>query len=257
MSDNIKSMSLELIKPVIEEIYEDGAKPLVKEVGKALETFGKVSNLLISPLRLAAVTGNTFMERVTTDIVKKIHQRNIPDSSLVDLPCNIAVPTLQALYYNIEIEELRRILINLLATSMDKSNCKKARSAFVVTTAQLEPLDVRIFHELFLNKDTYQYSAIGIDNKHFLNFFNLSMLTLDNIEEIEDSIENLDRLGLISVNQNLWLQEEVSETTKSSLTYKLLYENSKLSNKVFSANPLIWHTTKYGHLFADVCLDCR
>ncbi len=260
---NLNLVSLpECPDSVVEDTYKDLAKPVLLELGKLGDTIGKVANLLISPIRFVAVTGNTFMDKVTSEVAEKINLRGIAEENLIEAPLNISVPTLSHLLYTVEIEELRNLYSNLLVTSMDKNTSCKARASFSFTISQLEPLDVKIFEELCANRKYHEYGAVRIYKKDksgtdtYVSFFTLDSVNIDSWEYTYTAIDNLVRLGLVDVRTDMWISvdnPDIQPKIKTSALFTQLEQLARNSDYSMNYSSLMWNVTIYGNAFFECC----
>lgn len=139
-------------KELLPEIYRDGLKPTVQEVGKGLHTLSKAIHIALSPISAMVWGYERISEYVQSSLEKKL--KNTPKENIISPDISIAGPTLEALRFTANKEELREMFSNLLATSMDKETVANAHPSFVEIIKQLSPLDAQ---NLLLFKSSPSY----------------------------------------------------------------------------------------------------
>lgn len=140
--------------------------------------------------------------------VNAIAPENIqePKTSLVG-------PALEASKFYMDEGEIRQMFARLIATSMDKSRSHKAHHAFVEIIKMLSPLDAKNLYYLYTLKDeTICNSRIVLDDKGGFKFV-ARHVWLGNpknpSQELQQvSIENLIRLGLVTVSYETYFTDE-------------------------------------------------
>jgi hypothetical protein len=201
-------LAVEVIKAVSVEAYKDTVKPLAIEVGKALQTGGKVLNLMLSPVRGMVWSYETITDTLEPIMREKI-QRIAADKLKHPEP-NIAVPAMEALRYSLGSDEIREMFANLLATSMNVDTLKFAHPGFVEIIKQMSPLDARIFQDMtntsvpdnlrlaiaIIRNEKNNARGNGTDFK--TEFMTFQTVPFD-MELNPPSIINLERLGLIKI----------------------------------------------------------
>lgn len=113
---------------VIKQVTDIFPEP-TKEVNKALTTVGKTINVVLAPLS-ALVWG---YDRIAAWLEPKLAEKleNIPEENIITPPINVAGPTIEAMRFTGENDELREMYANLLASAMNKDTVHKAHPRFV------------------------------------------------------------------------------------------------------------------------------
>lgn len=187
-------------------IYQDLAQPAVKQVGKALETVGKVINIALAPVGALVWGYERCQEFISTKVADRL--KDVPPEDIITPKPNVAGPAIEALRYTGHDEDLSDLYANLLASSMDKKTASGAHPAFVEIIKQLTPDEAKLARLLTGNRAypvisvRYNYKVQDEARKggrHVL--VNFSLLGEEAGVEVESMtaayIDNLCRLGLI------------------------------------------------------------
>lgn len=189
-------------------------------------------------------------------------------------------PALEASKYYIEEDEIRIMFSKLIASSLDASKNDINHSSYVEIIKQLNPLDAKILSEIF-NGNT-AIGQVGFDllpTGHTIQVNHLFIPKFVNstLANIEASIDNLVRLGLVSVTygtfstveshyDNLRNSKKFKELenimqsikdSKAAIEDGKIPENTigKLKNfKQLKFDKGLVETTKYGKNFCEICL---
>ncbi|MDG6151826.1 DUF4393 domain-containing protein [Lactococcus formosensis] len=207
------------------------------------------------------------------DEISKISPDNICEPSL-----NIIGPTLEASKFYIGDEEIRSMFAKLLASSMDQSKSNNAHSSFVEIIKQMSPLDaenlsiMNTVNSAPISQIRTKSISAGGDRIIVNNFF-LDNPNAINYNEISASLENLQRLGLISISYDSYLlpiekydkflENNIFLLYKQSIELANLPGNPHKDNKAISSSrglesPTIKkgivRTTEFGKRFCRVCI---
>lgn len=143
-----------------------------------------------------------------------IDEVNIIEPENIQPPkTSIVGPALEASKFYMDEGEIRQMFARLIATSMDKSRSHKAHHAFVEIIKMLSPLDAKNLYYLYTLKDeTICNSRIVLDDTGGFQFV-ARHVWLGNPEkpsqELQQvSIENLIRLGLVTVSYEAYFTDE-------------------------------------------------
>ncbi|WP_051540308.1 DUF4393 domain-containing protein [Clostridium ihumii] len=199
----------------IPETYKDGLQPTVKESGKTLSLIPRAINAALVPLQKWILYKEYSYNE--TELILKEKLKNIDPQKIVTPEPYVGVPVLQAISYCMDCNELRNLYANLLAKSMNIDTKDNAHPAYAEIIKQLSPLDATILNNLALHEKPIKTFPIGMvrfakENhtpnlglylgspgmtvmKHFIELENIKFS-----EDICISIQNLERLGLISTD---------------------------------------------------------
>lgn len=264
------------------EIYTDGAKPLVQELGKTGGLIGKTVNMLLCPLS-ATVWG---FEKVQKVIVERLSQKlsDVPAAELQTPKANIAVPIVEAMRTVSEEESLQDMYIELLAKAMDKRTAygvlpgfpeiikqlssDEAKLLKYIANAQFLPIvGLRFFQSTYGAEEDYKdpipgepynsLSAYGpgttviekfnvFGEKCNLSFPDLSAAYLDNLR----------RLGLIKIEESLeYTDSSVYKETESHPLIQHAIQQYKvlLNNNEYTFNRGLIKLSTFGNFFCRSC----
>lgn len=98
------------------------------------------------PLALVNLGVRRFEDYIRTKFPDELDSATaeIPDDAMQEPPLNIAGPVMQGLTFTHESEELRKLFLALLATSMDSRKSATAHPAFAEVISQLESTEASI-----------------------------------------------------------------------------------------------------------------
>lgn len=142
--DNKVKETVEAVTGLVQAIpiYQDLAQPAVKQVGKALETVGKVINLALAPVGALVWGYERCQDFISTKVADRL--KDVPPEDIITPKPNVAGPAIEALRYTGHEEELSDLYANLLASAMDKKTASGAHPAFVEIIKQLTPDEAKI-----------------------------------------------------------------------------------------------------------------
>jgi len=123
-------------------VYQDLLQPAAKQLGQSLETVTKTLNIVLAPIAVM-VWG---YETVRASVIAKVADRlkDVPPEKITTPPANIAGPTMEALRYVGDNDELQQLYANLLAASINTDTRDAAHPAFVEIIRQLSPDEARM-----------------------------------------------------------------------------------------------------------------
>jgi len=240
MSD--EDTKTEIIKGGVEiakTAYRDALQPIAKETGKALGTLGKTVNVALSPLAGLVWGYEQFQEFLETKVAAKLNE--VDPDEIVTPKSVVAIPTLEALRYSGDEEELSNLYAGLLATAMTKSLADKAHPAFTGIIKSLSPDEAKILSQ-FKGKNSHpvvdirtklNIEKVGFPEEvkisptaFFLAETNISLLGVladcDYPNQAPVYLDNLTRLGLVSfpsdhtLSQQAYTELEESDVVKEA-----------------------------------------
>jgi len=204
MNDNqLIEIMTEVAKEQSKEIYNDGFKGATQEGGQALETIvGLFNNVVLYPLKKLNMTYKYKLEQFGNDMALK--GSKIPKENIIEPPISIVGPTIEALKYTIDTEDLREMYMNLLTSSMDIEKIQYAHPSYVEIIRQLTSLDAQVLKRIQIYSDKIRCSRIdfAFDGRVYTSAMP-RVFAPDILKESDDpflvssSIENLCRLGIL------------------------------------------------------------
>jgi hypothetical protein len=197
----------------------DGAKeqPDMRAAGRALGTSARILaetvRTALLPLAAVNIGVRKFEDYLRGKFADELDDAtsSIPEDLLQEPPLNIAGPVMQGLSYTHESEQLRRMFLALLATSMDASREDEAHPAFADIVRQLAPDEASVLAALFRldgGVDIVRYQK-RYDNPRGVSVVQDNVLplltdtdraTLPGYVKIAGWVNNWVRLGLIEVD---------------------------------------------------------
>jgi hypothetical protein len=262
---NVKD-TLDAVQGLVEAVpvYEDMLQPASKELGKGLLTISKTVNMALAPLSVLVWGYEKIAQYLETSMAEKL--KDVPEDKIITPDPSIAVPTIEALRYTSHIEDIREMFSNLIATAMNQNVAVNAHPSFVEIIKQLSPLDAQVFQFLMANKNSVGscriYLKIGDRTSKTVveNFIPIPNLTEANLEFYSASLDNLLRLGLISIDHNSKFENtEIYESIYNhSLFLKFKNDLTKAKHKHEKVSLEINHSllsiTSFGMLFNKSCM---
>lgn len=200
---------------LIKEVYEDTLQPTAKNVGQALGTLSSTLNVLLAPFSWAVYGFQQIDAVVKENLRDKLS--NTPIENLKEPEPNIVIPAYEALRYSLNKDQLKEMYINLIANSMQNSTSDKVHPAFVEVIKQLSVFDAELLKKLFSTSTSdipklrirLQRSEVDSSGVYTHNIILSSKYySVDFLEEYTISIENLERLKIISIEHNSKLLTE-------------------------------------------------
>ena len=244
------------------DVYEDVAKPAAKSTG---ELVGLVPRAIKAAL--APVEKWVLQREYNIAETKKLLEEKLKNTSpeLIQAPePHIAVPALQYISYCMDNEELRDMYANLLANSMNVVAKNGVHPGFVEIIKQLSPDEAKILRYLHTN---HFVPIIGLKIiktaggyldilKLFTNICELC--ECENIADYEKHIDNLKRLGLVTIPDNEVLTDKSQYEPLKAHPYiveqKAHYEKFDSVKKVEFTEGHI-QLTSFGNSFCSVCVE--
>lgn len=191
-------------------VYQDALQPIMQETGKALGTVGQVVNAALAPIRGVVWGANQVESWVSEKVAAKLG--NEPSDNIQTPDLTIAGPTIEALKFSGHKPELSDMFASLLASAMRKDKSSSTHPAFVDKIRHMSSLDAKIFKELSKKVAIPTIDILrnneGSEGKSMLHSFvrpefiliaaQLTIPLEKQFSLVQSSLENLDRLGLIS-----------------------------------------------------------
>lgn len=243
---------------VAPKLYDDAIQPSAQEAGKTLSLIPRAINAAFVPLRKWIAYKEYSMAETEKLLAEKL--KNLEPEKIVPPEPYVAVPAIQAISYSMDNDVLRNLYANLIAKSMNIDIKDNVHPSFVEIIKQLSPLDAKLFDILCKNvtnpiidlerKEKNDGGSITLVN----NIININLST---VESLSVSIDNLERLKLISIpygtyytNDNLYAPFYEHEIYKQ---YKELYSKSDVYE--LDITKKIISITDMGKSFHKICVS--
>ena len=199
-------------KKLLPLVYTDLVHPAAQVAGS---TVGGVVRTLLSPVNFVVWTADEALEYAKAKVQERLERWKTPPDSIKTPPPEIVGPVVLALRFPNQDATLREMYLNLLAGAMDARYPTRSHPAFVEVLRQLTPLEARTVP--LLGAWGRSFHLLGV--RHFLtpgSFHTLlkhaNLLGRDQSPPFEvprQAIDNLDRLGIITVHEDQMLQDDV------------------------------------------------
>ena len=248
-----------LVKSV--PIYPDTIQPAAKELGKSLETVAKTVNIALTPLKALVWSFEKLQNFIDIKVSEKLI--NTPQKDIQTPRANIVVPSLQALSYSDEEPELQELFANLIAASMDKHTSSFVHPSFVEQIKQLTPDEAKLLR-YFSIADSLPLISIKSKNKvgagEYERYRHVSLLGekagCANPHLTSIAIDNLVRLGLIEIPQNITYAEKqtYNELINHPEIKAICEEIDKEEGRQFRIVEEIITITDFGKQFINICV---
>lgn len=261
-------------KETINQAYNDGLQPVVKETGKMVGRIPRAINAALASLDQWILQKEYNVAETQRALEKKLQAVNPED--IVSPEPYVAVPALQSISYCLSNEELHNLYANLLAKAMIKNTKNEVHPAFVEIIKQMSPNDAIVLKDI-LAKDgivaKVNFSIVikrtGLhlvgqssetEGKQFTeSIYNISCDTLSE-EQISISVDNLHRLGIIDFFDIKLSDSSLYNFATESKLYREvhdLYEKMKTTNEYpdyIDTQKTCATLTLFGNAFGKICI---
>lgn len=261
MGENTTSILPDVIKPISDAVQQNIPETAKQTDGVLSTVVGFFNNVVLFPVKRANLTFRYKLEVFEDDLKDKL--KDVPEENLQIPSTMIAGPTLEALRYAYDEDDLREMYENLLASAMDNRKSTKTHPAFVDAIRQMSPLDAQVLNKL-VNIDNWVRCGeiqfkIKSTTKVYVdampNYFVEELYDLADPFAISSSLVNLTRLALIKITEG-GLTGADYNSMKMHPYVKTREELFKSFGREFeiiiSKHAVI--ITNYGEQFTEVCL---
>ena len=243
-------------------IYDDLMQPAAKNLGKALGTVTQAVNVALAPLSILVWSYDQIRGCIETKITDKL--KDTPTEDIIPPPPHIAVPAIEALRYTGEIEELKEMYANLIASSMNRRSVNDAHPAFVEIIKQLSA-DEALALKAFSNQNYYTLLTVrseledGSGGSYILKDFSLFAyhMKCSQPDKNRSYLDNFCRLGLVNVPEDYHFTDkgmyDELENHKSVLDARRKAEN--INGRIAKIDRKAIFVTDFGRQFIDICVD--
>ena len=196
-------MSTKEKEKVIIEAYKDVLKPTLKESSSVVSLLPRTIKNALSRVEMWCLNKEFIVEEFRIELEKKLEEKQ--KSDIIDADPRVFIPTLQALSYSFEEEEIKKLYLNLMASDMDKHSKKKVHPSFSLVIQQMDVLDVKLFTMLYNSRVLPVCELSEKGNKDSFNCLIEYILpdkfySLGPTQDILNSLNNLERLELIKIS---------------------------------------------------------
>lgn len=239
-------------------LYEDALQPTIQEIGKFAARVPRAINAAFSGLDKWILNREYAVDE--TKKLLEIKLENVDPEKIVTPEAYVAVPTIQAISYSMDSEELRNLYANLLAKAMNSDTQDLVHPSFVEIIKQMSPIDALIFPKI-ITSDIRPLITIKINTPNGgerIFAENCSWITDVSLEKCRTSIDSLSRLGLIEIPYG------ESYTEKNNYDYirsNPLFNHAKTEcmNYLLDGESIFYDEkhikiNEFSKLFYDVCI---
>ena len=251
----------ELVKQTAGDVYQDTFALVAKQIGKGLETGGRLVNAILTPIEIVC----DLVEFGKSKFAESFNQKakEIPEDRIQEVPPLISMPILQNAILVDNEPDLREMYATLLANAMDSESADNAHPAFAEIIRQMTPDEARIF-KFLANEPVYPVvSATALDTADNSRMTLVQNLTCfpDSVvaqkeQNIPDYIDNLKRLNLIEVRYQIKTRQPGAyDGILECATFKACVRISEQMKK-----QLIWENgiisySHFGKSFYNACVE--
>lgn len=236
-------------------------KPAV-EIGNVLgNIFYSVFSPINFPMEKYRIKKTIELEQYEEEIRAEV--RKIPQENLIEPPLNIVGPALEASKYFIESEDLRNMFANLIASSVDNRKNSSIHPSFVEIIKQLTSDEAKIIRAITDNhpkpiisirkkRPNVKGDQLGLENFTTLPY----ILGCEFPTSFASQLDNLNRLGLISINKDMHLTDDsyYSPLENHPFILKLIDELKKADYEpIFKKS--VFSRTDFGANFYKCCVQ--
>lgn len=237
--------------------------------GKSVRVLAETVRTALLPFAALNFGVRKFEEYIRTKFADELDEAldGVASENLQEPPLHVAGPVMQGLAYTYESEELRRLYLSLLATSMDSSRDDDAHPAFADVIRQLAPREAQ-YLEAFLPQNGYVACVQvrhGTEEKFTILHPHLLQVRVDGEPDRHPSlpvyVTNWERLGLIALSFDMQLTDtaryrwgetrpEYLEAVEAFADDSVTHDNGGEEEKVYLRYGLLMPTS-WGRAFSN------
>lgn len=199
------------VEKIAEQIYQDGLKGGVQELGKGIKTIGEAINAALFPIRGVVWSYEQIEKLIKKKLAEKL--KGIDPEQIQQPPINVAGPALEALRFVGDEPSLQEMFANLLASSMDKGANRKVHPAFVEIIKQLSPIEAQLL--MYVNKK-YNLNDPKISVKFTYRDLRTGSEQTEEYEKLLDEVTQDLRAGSEQTKEYEKLLVEVTQALRGS-----------------------------------------
>lgn len=243
---------------LLKEVYGDLAKPGVTEVGKAIGNILGLGNTALWPIALANGAADIALKANLERL--RVRLSSVPSTDISQVPPEVGVPLTEKMAI-IRDGSIAALYVELLAKASINFQSHFVHPAFVNLVENLSPDEAYIlpyFEKRLPKVDVRLVADSGTVFKYvFKNRIELPLpRSLDFPINFDGYINNLQRLGIIEISDNLQIKEEIDPYQLLINMYGPLSESIAKSDGF--GKPVITKgmisPTEFGKLFIRACI---
>ena len=240
------------------QVYEDSLKPSVVEIGQILSFLPRSLRAFLSSWECWIINREQKIKHVTDLVESKLLKYNNEEISYPEP--YITVPTLQAISYCIEKEDLVNMFANLLVSSMIKDKKWKVHPSFIEILKQINPDEAKLLKSLkeisypLLELRLYKNIRNDVCQIVLNNFSDIAYGVCEFPENIIVYLENLERLKIIKIenDQLVGCEERINSILNCDFVKKIIDKYAKSGQ----LRPIKkrFDITSFGQNFIEMCV---
>lgn len=263
MSNDInQDIAKELVAQTAGKTYDDLAHPAAQATGQILSFIPRTIRLWFGKWENWIINGEHTIQKTQLLLNEKL--KDIPEEKIVEPEPYVAIPAIQQLSYSFDSEELRELYANLLASSMNVDTKYDVHPAFVDIIKQLTPDEAKLLKILPRTSISYEplidlQLNMGAKRGHFAmlrNYTNIGEGVCDVPENICSYIDNLDRLKLIRVLDDIHVMESEKYVPIETNEFLVSIKNklSIVDGRTVTIKRKSFYVTEFGLSFINTCV---
>lgn len=189
-------------------LYEDALQTTIQESGKSLALIPRAINAALLPLRQWIAEREYKLAETEKLLAQKLE--HVSEHKIVTPEAYVAVPTIQAISYSMDSEKLRDLYANLLSKAMNSDTKDFVHPAYIETIKQLSPDDASYFKYICPLRYRAMIDVI-LDLPNAITKTiaeNANLFSTGHVENFSLTLDNLSRLGLITIPHDIWYGDD-------------------------------------------------
>lgn len=246
---------------VINNSYNDGFKPILKESGNALTFCLKFFESIIKPYMYKSIKEAEYKcMKIDKSLEEKYN--NIPEKYRIEPRTCIVGPALDVLKYNLDEEHIKEIFINILTNEMDSRKQNKVIPAYINIVNQLTKQDAEFLKELY-KISNIQVPIIKIRLGDYNGYIEISnyLIVINDKDYIPIDpivLDNLLRLKILEIPYGIYITDKKNNCeavfNKIKESPEMFVFNNYPNEKLTYTNEKL-QFTDFGKNFIDICLS--
>lgn len=249
---------------VLGEVYRDAFSPSAKSFGIALNHIVSILKLVTLPVGVLGPAADVLYQKYQDFLTESF--KKVPEDKRRPPDLNVAAPITQNVMNVFDKNDLKALYSNLLASASNTDACQLVHPAFAAIISQIDSTDVAII-DILRRSSLIRYvfvilSSKGTDLIHFPSSFSHIVECENDHVDVDSSIINLERLGLIRKisgieNYTEYLYEEICSSNLFKDNHKLIkqlkLENAKQTILSIRAQEVNFIASPLGERFIESC----
>lgn len=263
-----QDVAKELVAQTAGKAYDDLAHPTAKSVGNTLSLFPRTIGVWLGKWEKWVINGEESIRLTAQAVQDKAIQ--IPEEKLTEPEAYVAIPAVHQLSYCYNSEDLREMYANLLVSSMNTDTKQLVHPSFVDIIKQLTPDEAKLLSAISEESGTDYKSLTYIPlidlqlqldkgQGHICllrNYTNMGDNICESPQNISAYLENLDRLKLICILEDIHLTDNAKYLPLESSYFYLSYKELELApGQSFVTKKKSFYVTSFGEAFIRTCIQ--